>query len=103
MEPARADIFGTTAPYPTFQGALSPGRGNTGGTLGASSSDALHGFKVGIVIWQGNPTQKDDRSRSVPLAQFAPLAEVPGVKLISLQVGAGCGPANEASPLPGSH
>ena len=43
---------------------------------------------VGIV-WQGSPTQEDDCHRSVPLAQFAPLAEVPGVRLFSLQVGAG--------------
>ncbi len=48
----------------------------------------LKGFKVGIV-WQGNPKQEDDRHRSVPLAQFAPLAAVPGVHLIGLQVGFG--------------
>jgi hypothetical protein len=43
-------------------------------------------FKVGIV-WQGNPHHKWDRHRSVPLAQFAPLAAVPCVQLISLQRG----------------
>jgi hypothetical protein len=43
-------------------------------------------FKVGIV-WQGNPQHKWDRHRSVPLPQFAPLAAVPGVQLISLQKG----------------
>src|SRR5439155_5594465 len=50
--------------------------------------DALPGFKVGIV-WQGNPTQKNDRHRSTRLAHFAPLAELPGVHLVSLQVGPG--------------
>jgi tetratricopeptide (TPR) repeat protein len=46
------------------------------------------GFKVGI-CWQGNPGHKNDRQRSVPLAQFGPLAEVPGFRLICLQKGAG--------------
>jgi Tfp pilus assembly protein PilF len=41
-------------------------------------------FRIGIV-WQGNPGHRLDRWRSFPLAQFAPLAEVPGVRLISLQ------------------
>jgi tetratricopeptide (TPR) repeat protein len=48
----------------------------------------IEGFKIGIV-WQGSPTQLEDRQRSVPLAQFAPLAAVPGVRLLSLQVGPG--------------
>jgi tetratricopeptide (TPR) repeat protein len=46
------------------------------------------GFKVGIV-WQGNPDFAQDRHRSIPLAAFAPLAEIPGVRLISLQKGFG--------------
>jgi tetratricopeptide (TPR) repeat protein len=41
-------------------------------------------FRVGIV-WQGNPHHKWDRHRSVALAQFAPLAAVSGVELVSLQ------------------
>jgi Flp pilus assembly protein TadD len=45
------------------------------------------GFKIGIA-WQGNPDHAEDRLRSVPLACFAPLAR-PGVRLISLQRGAG--------------
>jgi tetratricopeptide (TPR) repeat protein len=49
---------------------------------------AYPGFKVGIV-WQGSPDHTRDRLRSVPLAAFAPLAEVEGVQLLSLQVGAG--------------
>lgn len=42
------------------------------------------GFRVGI-NWQGNPNFANDRRRSVPLAAFAPLAAIPGVRLISLQ------------------
>jgi len=42
------------------------------------------GFKVGI-SWQGSPTFVHDRGRSIPLAAFAPLADVPDVRLISLQ------------------
>ncbi len=49
---------------------------------------SVDGFKIGIV-WQGSPTQAEDRQRSVPLAQFAPLAELPGIRLLSLQIGPG--------------
>jgi len=42
------------------------------------------GLKVGIA-WQGNPHGRIDRGRSPPLAALAPLAAVPGVRLISLQ------------------
>jgi hypothetical protein len=49
---------------------------------------ALPGLKIGI-CWQGSPTFKGDRLRSVPLAEFAPLARLPGVTLVSLQKGAG--------------
>jgi tetratricopeptide (TPR) repeat protein len=49
---------------------------------------ALDGFKIGTT-WQGNPHHKWDRHRSIPLARFAPLADVPGVRLISLQKGPG--------------
>jgi tetratricopeptide (TPR) repeat protein len=43
-----------------------------------------HGFRVGIA-WQGNPAAPAERGRSVPLAEFLPLARIPGVRLISLQ------------------
>ena len=42
------------------------------------------GIRIGIV-WQGNPSGAIDRGRSAPLASFAPLARLPGVRLISLQ------------------
>ena len=44
----------------------------------------IPGFKIGIA-WQGEPTFKYDWLRSIPLAQFAPLARLPGHALISLQ------------------
>jgi tetratricopeptide (TPR) repeat protein len=49
---------------------------------------AKAGRRVGIA-WQGNPKHAQDRWRSAPLEQFAPLAAVPGVELISLQQGLG--------------
>jgi Flp pilus assembly protein TadD len=45
-------------------------------------------FKIGIA-WQGNPQNRIDRWRSFPLELLAPLARVPGVRLISLQKGPG--------------
>ena len=46
------------------------------------------GFKIGIA-WQGNPAHPRDRFRSIPLAQFAAIAKVPGIRFYSLQAGAG--------------
>jgi hypothetical protein len=42
--------------------------------------------RVGIV-WAGRPTHNNDRRRSAKLSDFAPLAAVPGVALVSLQKG----------------
>jgi Flp pilus assembly protein TadD len=49
---------------------------------------SISGFRIGIV-WQGNRYHRSDLQRSIPLAQFEPLAKLPGVRLISLQKGAG--------------
>jgi len=46
------------------------------------------GFKVGI-NWQGNPNAKVDFGRSIPLREFYPISQIPGVRLISLQKHAG--------------
>jgi tetratricopeptide (TPR) repeat protein len=46
------------------------------------------GFKIGIT-WQGSTDFRLDRSRSLPLASFGPLASIDGVRLISLQKGLG--------------
>jgi hypothetical protein len=55
-----------------------------------SDLEKLPGFKVGI-CWQGSPTFRSDGYRSIPLGDFAPLAQVPGVTLVSLQKGPGEG------------
>jgi tetratricopeptide (TPR) repeat protein len=48
------------------------------------------GFKVGLV-WFGSKTNASDRMRSMKLSEYAPLAEIPGVILYSLQKGADAG------------
>ncbi len=53
------------------------------------------GFKVGLV-WEGNRDQGDNKHRSCALADYAPLAQVPGVVFYSLQVG----PAAEQAARP---
>jgi tetratricopeptide (TPR) repeat protein len=45
-------------------------------------------FKIGI-CWKGNPKFAGDARRSFALAQFATLASLPGVRLISLHKGEG--------------
>jgi predicted O-linked N-acetylglucosamine transferase (SPINDLY family) len=45
-------------------------------------------FKIGIT-WQGNPKHHRDRQRSMPLSHFTRLAQLPGVRLFSLQKGTG--------------
>ena len=71
--------------------AAEPGRvARMRGRIGAE------GFRVGIV-WQGNPAAPVDANRSAPLAAFAPLAAVPGVRLLALQKGPG---EEQAAPFP---
>ncbi len=50
--------------------------------------EAGGGFKVGVV-WQGSSRHRKDHHRSFPLALLEPVARVPGVRLFSLQKGAG--------------
>jgi hypothetical protein len=45
----------------------------------------IDGYKIGIV-WRGNRYHGWDHFRSFPLAQFEPLARLPGVRLVSLQI-----------------
>ncbi|MHB1560458.1 MAG: tetratricopeptide repeat protein [Isosphaeraceae bacterium] len=45
-------------------------------------------FRIGVA-WQGNPRNRIDRWRSFPLGLLAPIADLPGVRLISLQKGRG--------------
>jgi tetratricopeptide (TPR) repeat protein len=57
---------------------------------------ALSGLKIGIG-WRGSPTYRGDRQRSMPVRHFGPLAQVPGVRLVSLQKGPG---AEELKDIP---
>jgi tetratricopeptide (TPR) repeat protein len=62
----------------------------------------LAGLKVGIA-WQGTPGVERliwARGRSIPLAALAPLAQLPGVSLVSLQKGAG---AEQLQQVPFRH
>ncbi len=45
-------------------------------------------YRIGLV-WRGSPNNPIDKERSCPLAAFAPLATLAGVRFFSLQVGAG--------------
>jgi Flp pilus assembly protein TadD len=47
-----------------------------------------NGFRIGCV-WQGNANPEADTARSFALRALAPLAAVPGVRLVSLQSGYG--------------
>lgn len=46
--------------------------------------ERIQGFKIGLG-WQGSLTFRGDQLRSIPLKYYAPLAEIEGVTLISLQ------------------
>jgi Flp pilus assembly protein TadD len=55
-------------------------------SMGESSADRhVKPFLIGIA-WQGNPARRMDNWRSFPLARLAPLATLPGVRLVNLQV-----------------
>jgi Flp pilus assembly protein TadD len=51
-------------------------------------------IKIGI-FWQGNPTLKPDRNRSMPLHHFYPICRLPNVKVYSLQKGYGIEQLND--------
>jgi tetratricopeptide (TPR) repeat protein len=57
--------------------------------LPTDAEQANKPFLVGLV-WQGNAAHKGDFARSIALERLAPLAQVPGVCLVSLQKGFGC-------------
>jgi tetratricopeptide (TPR) repeat protein len=48
----------------------------------------LTGLRIGI-NWHGRPGNQGFSRRNMPLQSFVPLAEVPGVHLVSLQIGEG--------------
>ena len=56
---------------------------------------AVEGLRVGIV-WAGSPEHRNDRNRSLALGALAPLADIPGVRLLSVQKGPGAAQLAEA-------
>jgi hypothetical protein len=71
------DTLPATTPYVHVeQKAVTRWRGRIAGA----------GRRVGIV-WQGRPTQRDDRKRSVTLPMLQPLFDAPGIVWVSLQKG----------------
>ena len=94
---AMPDLFDCHIPLPSLPLALKCGsdlRAAAVPYIQPESARAAHwkerigpnGFRVGIV-WQG-AAGRDDR-RAIPLTAFDPLSDIPGVRLISLQKGAG--------------
>jgi tetratricopeptide (TPR) repeat protein len=96
-------IFGTTAetipsqvPYlfadeelvERWRKELWPLRAGRTGAGGGPAKARASNLLVGIA-WQGNPRYPADRLRSIPLKHFAPLASLPGIRLINLQKGFG--------------
>jgi hypothetical protein len=59
---------------------------------------SIAGLKIGV-SWQGNPSYSMDRFRSLPLAEFRPLARLPGVTLVSLQQGFGADQVTDVRAL----
>ena len=54
-------------------------------------------FLIGVA-WQGSPNHLNDQWRSFPLAKLAPLANLPGVRMVSLQADHGL---DQLSSFPG--
>jgi tetratricopeptide (TPR) repeat protein len=57
------------------------------------------GLRIGI-SWQGNPNLKADTARSLALQCFAPLARIPGVRLVSLQKNSGAKQLGNGTAFP---
>lgn len=65
------------------------------GRLGAAGFHTA-GFRVGV-CWKGNPRRSIDAGRSFPLALMQGIAAIPGIRLLSLQMGVG---SEELAMLP---
>jgi tetratricopeptide (TPR) repeat protein len=53
--------------------------------------------RVGL-IWAGRPSHAEDAQRSIALTQLAPLGEIPGISLLSLQKGEAAAQVATSSP-----
>jgi Flp pilus assembly protein TadD len=68
--------------------AVSLDAGAASPELAAGPRVAGRPFLIGVA-WQGSPDNGADHLRSFPLGALAPVAELPGVRLVNLQVGHG--------------
>ena len=81
-----AGILGTTqATIPSTVPYLSVDEGRRIVARKALAPAGNH-FRVGL-CWAGSPANSNDRNRSMALALFAPLFELPGITWFSLQAG----------------
>ncbi len=88
------DLGSVGAPLP-YVSADPVRRAHWRAVLGLTNTDLACGFRIGLV-WAGTPTHPNDRNRSIPLPDLAPLLEVPGLRWFSLQVGPSRAAAVEA-------
>lgn len=99
-------LFGTSlatvpAEVPYLDGAAA-GEDRFAGLWPAAEGSVPEGTLTVGLVWAGDPHATDarwsraDRRRSIPLAGFAPLLEIPGLRLVSLQKGAAAEQARQA-------
>jgi tetratricopeptide (TPR) repeat protein len=88
--PARVPYFGVDPLLVDHWRSVLAGVLAAAGPSASPASDwrSAEPFLIGVT-WQGSPIHPGDCWRSFPLTQLASLAELPGVRLISLQVGYG--------------
>ena len=94
-EKPRCDFQAPLLSLPDLIGPAEPFFPSTGAYLSAEEYSVIEwqerlpsdGKQRVAICWQGNPDYRADTSRSVPLEAFAPIAELPYVRLISLQQG----------------
>ena len=94
-KPLRFDLQVPLMSLPHLAGPAEPFWSDDGAYLRADDARIAHwrdrlGASDGptvVIAWQGNPDYEADRARSAPLDAFAPLAAIPGIRLVSLQQG----------------
>lgn len=99
-------LFGTSlATVPaevTYLDGGAAGEDRFAGLWPAAEGSVPEGTLTVGLVWAGDPHATDarwsraDRRRSIPLAGFAPLLEIPGLRLVSLQKGAAAEQARQA-------
>lgn len=94
--PSLAHAFGTTLESIPPSPMLEPEGGDAERWREKLSGDSAK-VKVGL-CWSGNPWHINDSRRSIPVAMLAPLGEIPGVSLYSVQKSMQSSPA--AVPVP---